>query len=162
MDTAVETSEAKAIMGTKPRVACGEAGPPGIEGLKVSQSSAAPMVSNMPGFMPPLKATAFIIGGQPEAPLLLGVGGLVFGPPLPGGKVARPSRPGVTPSVLVWREVLPAGSWASFGCACPGWVCPDWVCPCWDRPVHLAETVRAKRPRWRRWYIMKGLQPKLT
>ena len=140
---AVCTSLAKAIMGTKPAVAWGEAGPPGMEQLKVSQSSAAPIVSNMPGFMPPLKATAFMRGGQPDAP------------PEP---VCMEPPPRLPP--LVMLVVLPGGSWASFPAGLPAGLSPPagsfaslparWP----DAGIHFAETVRAKRKRCSRLYIM--------
>lgn len=150
-------------MGMKPAVACGEAGPPGMSQLNVSQSSAAPMVSNMPGFMPLLKATAFIAGGQPEAPEVPESVELVEPSPwvelvwpLPGGSWARPSKP--TPGLfeVVWAGsgwlllegsgwlllegsgwLLLAGSWASFGAVCPvPWVELVWPLPwgSWARP----------------------------
>ena len=136
MSIAVLTSLAKAIIGTKPLVACVEAGPPGMEGLKVSQSSAAAMVSNMAGFMPPLKATAFMRGGQPEAPVA--------------------PEPKVPVLVKLTLLPLPAGSWASLpagsfavlsGCA---------------RRVHLAEVVKAKRSKGSKENIRNRQQPALA
>lgn len=90
------TWEAKAIMGMNALDALLEPGPLGMVGWKVIQFSAAPMVSNMPGFMPPLKVTPFIEGGHPDA--LLGVGrdaGVK-----PAGVLGR--RPGARN----WLEVL--------------------------------------------------------
>ncbi len=90
------TWEAKAIMGMNALDALPEPGPLGMVGWKVIQFSAAPMVSNMPGFMPPLKVTPFIEGGHPDA--LLGVGrgaGMK-----PAGVLGR------EPGVRNWLEVL--------------------------------------------------------
>ncbi len=90
------TWEAKAIMGMNALDALLEPGPLGMVGWKVIQSSAAPMVSNMPGFMPPLKVTPFIEGGHPDALLGVGLGARVK----PAGVLGR------GPGVRNWLEVL--------------------------------------------------------
>jgi len=90
------TWEAKAIMGMNALDALLEPGPLGMVGWKVIQSSAAPMVSNMPGFMPPLKVTPFIEGGHPDALLGVGLGAGVK----PAGVLGR------GPGVRNWLEVL--------------------------------------------------------
>lgn len=73
-----------------------EPGPFGMVGWKVIQSSAALIVSNMPGFMPPLKVTPFIEGGHPDA--LLGVG---------LGAGVQPARGlGKGPTTKNWLDVL--------------------------------------------------------
>jgi len=90
------TSEAKAIMGMNALDALLEPGPLGMVGWKVVQSSPAPMVSNMPGFMPLLKVTPFIEGGHPDA--LLGVG--------LGAGVKPEGTVGKGPGVRNWLEVL--------------------------------------------------------
>lgn len=213
MSMACCTSDAKAIMGTKPAVAWVEAGPPGTLGLKVSQLSAAPILSYMPGFMPLLKATAFIRGGQPEAPVsVVPVSWVPFWP-LPGGSWARPSKPTVRSPGVSWVGAPWAGvAWAELDWAELAWVELDWAeltwvelalteltwagaswmgeawaellwvelagsaarpfkptprspedswtasfpscCPGLCRRVHLAETLRAKRQRCSKWYIL--------
>ena len=128
------TSDWKAIMGMNPAAAWEEAGPLGIVGWKVIQLSAAAIVSNMPGFMPPLKTTLFIPGGQPDAPVV---------PVDAGCELATEELDVVEVADALDKEL-------------EGMVALLAACPesSEDFFTHRAQTVRAKRKRCKKWYMM--------